>query len=175
MEAGKGIVCIENGIGVFAAQIVFNIFAGEGGAAANHRVFELLRLKVLNDILHLQRGLDQQSAEADNICLVFAGGSDDGVRRLLDAEIYDLVAVVAEDDVDQVLADIVDVTLHGGEDVRSLLRTSGLFHLRLKIGDGLLHHSGRVEHRRQLHLARTKEFADGLHAIEQHGIDHVER
>ena len=33
----------------------------------------------------------------------------------LDAEVVHLVAVVGEDDVDEVLADVVDVALHGGE------------------------------------------------------------
>ena len=35
--------------------------------------------------------------------------------RLLDAEVDDLVAVVGQDDVDQVLADVVHVALHGGQ------------------------------------------------------------
>ena len=50
-----------------------------------------------------------------------------------------------------------------------------LLHLRLKIGDGGLHHAGRIEHRRQLHLARAEQVADRSHAVEQHVVDQVER
>ena len=69
----------------------------------------------------------------------------------------------------------MNVTLDGGQHNRSLLRAFGFFHLRLKISDGLLHHSRRVEHGRQLHLARAEEFTHGLHAIQQHRVDDVER
>ena len=108
--------------------------------------------------------------------LCSCGGVDDGVARLLDAEIDDLVAVVGEDDVDEVLADVVDVALDRGEHDRALLLRAGLLlHLRLEIGDGGLHDSGGIEHGRQLHLARAEQVADGLHAVEQDGVDQVER
>ncbi len=44
------------------------------------------------------------------------------VERLLDAEVDHPVAVVGQDDVDQVLADVVDVALDRGEHDRALLR-----------------------------------------------------
>ena len=47
-------------------------------------------------------------------------GVDDVVDRLLDAEVVDRVAVVGEDDVDEVLADVVDVALDGGQHDRAL-------------------------------------------------------
>ncbi len=50
-----------------------------------------------------------------------------------------------------------------------------LLHLRLKISDRLLHHSGGIEHRRQLHLARAEEFAHRPHSIQQNRVDHLER
>ena len=42
-------------------------------------------------------------------------GLDQLLGRHLDAEVHDPVAVVLEDDLDEVLADVVDVALHGGE------------------------------------------------------------
>ena len=42
--------------------------------------------------------------------------------RHLDAEVVHLVAVVGEDDVDEVLADVVDVALDGGEHDPALRR-----------------------------------------------------
>src|SRR5262249_51186940 len=95
--------------------------------------------------------------------------------RLLDTQIHDLVAVVAEDDIDQILADVVHIALHRGQDDGSLLGAVLLFHLRFKVGDRLLHDAGRVEHRRQLHFAGAKQVAHGLHAVEQDCIDNVER
>ena len=47
--------------------------------------------------------------------------------RLLDAEVDDGVAVVGQDDVDEVLADVVDVALDGGEHDGALAARSSVF------------------------------------------------
>ena len=140
-----------------------------------HGEIELLALQILNDVLHLQRGLDQQAAEADGIGLVLLGGFDDDVGGLLDPQVDYLVSVVGKNDIHQVLADIVDIALDRGQNDGALLRACLLLHLGLEIGDRLLHHPGGVEHRGKLHLARAEQIADGLHAVEQDVVDQVER
>ncbi len=85
----------------------------------------------------------------------------------LDAEVADLVAVVGEDDVDQVLADVVHVALDGGEHDAALAAGVGLLHVRLEVGDRGLHGLGRLQHERQLHLPGAEQVADHLHAAEQ--------
>ena len=55
------------------------------------------------------------------------------------------------------------------------LRARLLLHLGLEIGDRLLHHAGRIEHRRQLHLARAEQVAHRPHAVEQNGVDQFQR
>ena len=47
------------------------------------------------------------------------GGLEDPRRRHHHAEVDDLVVVAAEDDADDVLADVVDVALHGGRHDRA--------------------------------------------------------
>ena len=56
-----------------------------------------------------------------------------------------------------------------------LPRRVGLLHVRLEVGDRRLHRLGRLQHERQLHLARSEQLADDLHAVEQHVVDDVER
>ena len=175
VQAGEGVIGVEDRVRVFAAQVVFHILARERSAAADDRELQLLAFEVLDDVLHLERGLHQQAAQADGVRLVFHGGFDDHVAGLLDAQVDDLVAVVRENDVDQVLADVVDVALYGGEHDGGFLRAGLLLHLGFEVGDGLLHHAGGIEHRRQLHLARAKQVAHGAHAVEQDVVDQVER
>ena len=55
-----------------------------------------------------------------DVGVVLLGRLEDRVDRLLDAEVDDGVAVVGQDDVDQVLADVVDVALDGGQHDRAL-------------------------------------------------------
>ena len=95
--------------------------------------------------------------------------------RLLDAEVDDGVAVVGQDDVDEVLADVVHVALDGGEHDRALALLVGLLHVRLEPGDRGLHHLGRLQHEGQLHLALAEQLADDLHATEEVVVDDVER
>ena len=132
-------------------------------------------MQVLHHILHLQRGLDQQAAQPDSVSFLGQRGLDDGVRRLLDAKVHHAIAVVGEDDVHQVLADVVDVALHCRQHDGSLLAAFLLLHLGFEIGDGRLHHARRVEHGRQLHLARAEQVTHGAHAIEQHVVDELQR
>src|SRR3712207_8819720 len=48
---------------------------------------------------------------SDRVDLVRLGRLEDGVDRLLDADVDHVVAVVGQDDVHEVLADVVDVAL----------------------------------------------------------------
>jgi len=68
--------------------------------------------------------------------MVFFEGAQHLVHPDLDAEVEDLVAVVGEDDVDEVLADVVDVALHGGEHDATAPALIALFHVGLEVRDG---------------------------------------
>ena len=95
--------------------------------------------------------------------------------EILMPRLCDLVAVVGEDDVDEVLADVVDVALHRGQHDAALAAGVVLLHVGLEVGDGGLHGLGRLQHERQLHLAGGEQLADDLHAGEQHVVDDGER
>ena len=81
VQAGKRVVGIKHGVRVLAAQIVFHILAGQRRAAADHRKLKPLALQILDDVLHLERRLHQQAAQADGIGLVLLRGLDDRRRR----------------------------------------------------------------------------------------------
>ena len=70
VQPGEGVVGVENAAVVFAAQIVFDVLAGQRRAAADHREIQLLVMQVLDDVLHLQRRLHQQAAQADGVGLL---------------------------------------------------------------------------------------------------------
>jgi hypothetical protein len=72
------------------------------------------------------------------------------------------VAVVGEDDVDQVLADVVHIALNRGEHDRALAAAGiDLGHVRLEVRDRHLHHLGALQHERQLHLPAAEQLAHG--------------
>ena len=103
------------------------------------------------------------------------GRLDELGDRHLDPEVVHLVAVVGQDDVDEVLADVVDVALDGAEHDPALAAGVGLLHVRLEVGHRRLHRLGRLQHERQLHLAGAEQLADHLHPVEQHVVDDRQR
>ena len=80
------------------------------------------RVQLLEVLAHDQRALHEQAAHADGVGVDLLGLGDHLGDRHLDAEVVHLVAVVGEDDVDEVLADVVDVALDGGEHDPALRR-----------------------------------------------------
>ena len=129
--------------------------AGEGGAAEQHRVLpaEAAPVELGEVIAHDHRRLHEQSAHADGVRAVGLGRLDDRVDGLLDAEVHDPVPVVRDDDVDEVLADVVDVAPDRGEHEGALVDAADGVHVRLEVGDSPLHRLGRGEDEGQLHAA----------------------
>ncbi len=98
---------------------------------------------------------------------------DDRFSRHLLAEVDHIVAVVGKDGLDQVLADIVHVTVDGSEYYETLADAFLLFKIVLEVCHGFLHDLGRLQHERQDELARAELVADLLHGGEQYGVKHV--
>ena len=74
---------------------------------------EATPLHLLRDDDHLvERGRDE-AREADDVAALLDGGVEDRVGRDHHAQVDHLVAVAAEHDADDVLADVVDVALDG--------------------------------------------------------------
>ena len=58
---------------------------------------------------------------------------------LLDSDVYRLKTVITQNDIDQVLADIVNVTAHGCQQNAALASVFSLFDEWLKVGNCGLH------------------------------------
>ena len=101
--------------------------------------------------------------------------SDQLLRRHLDPEVDDPVPVVRQDDLDEVLADVVHVALHGGEHDRAPGRRLGLLHEPLEVRDRGLHRLRGLEHLGDDELVVVEEPADLVHAAHERAVDDVER
>ncbi len=106
---------------------------------------------------------------------MFVPRVDDGVDGLFDADVVHLVAIVGEDDVDEVFSDVVDVAADGGEQDGAFLAAFDAVHVGFEEGDGGFHGFGGLEDERELHLSGAEEVADGFHAVEEQLVDDVER
>ena len=145
MQSGKGVVSVEHGIGIFPPQVIFYILASQGCAAADHGKLQALPLQILDHVFHFQRGLHQQTTQPDGVSFVLHRRFDDRVRGLLNPQVHDPVAIVGENDVHKIFANIVNIALHRGYHDGSFLRSSLLLHLGLKISHSLLHHGRGIQ------------------------------
>ena len=145
---------------------------------------EALSLHLAGHRHHLvERGGDQ-ARQADHVGLVLARRVQDLLRRHHDSEVDDLVVVALQHHADDVLADVVDVALHGrhhdGAVGVLLPGERGVVGLLLldegdQVGDGLLHDPGALHDLGQEHLPGAEEVADDVHAVHQRALDDLDR
>src|SRR5437762_6573943 len=111
----KSVECITRVIKLPSIQrheIGIDVATIESSAAKNNRHIDAPLVHQLKVIAHDKSRFDKQAAHPDGIGFCFFPGAKYVVYRLLDAEIYDLVAVISENDVDEILTNIVDITFH---------------------------------------------------------------
>ena len=65
---------------------------------------------------YLLAGAHQQGAQADRVCFFLDCAGHDCFNRHLFSEVNHLIAIVGQDGFNQVLADIMDVTIYGRQE-----------------------------------------------------------
>ena len=85
----------------------------EGSTAKDDWHADANVIKGLEIILHERGGFHQQSAHGDAIGPMLLLGLYNRVDTLLDAQIDNLIAIVRQNDIDKIFADVVNITLDG--------------------------------------------------------------
>ena len=83
-----------------------------------------------------------------------------------------------QDHADDVLADVVHVTLHSGHEDAAITADIAFLlgvHVGQQVGDCLLHDPGRFDHLWQEHLAGAEQVAHHVHAVHERAFYHVQR
>ena len=148
-------------------------------AADQQRQLEPAPLHLLRHVHHLVERRRDEPGEPDEVAVLVHRGVEDLVGVDHDAEVDHLVVVAAEDDPDDVLADVVDVALDRREHelaLRARLALDALgVHVGLEVGDGALHGARALHDLREEHLPGAEQVADDLHPAHERALDHVER
>ena len=162
--------------------------AAGGGTADQQR--DLLQPEVLvalhlrGHVLHLLQAGGDEARQADDVRAFDLGLFQDVLARDHHAHVDDLEVVALQDHGDDVLADVMHVTLDRGDHDAALglgLATSVQQRLLLgldvgqQVRHGLLHHPRTLHHLRQEHLAGAKQVTHHVHAGHERAFDHVQR
>ena len=115
-----------------------------GGCPADEQgYFETLALHFTGKVHHLVKRRCNESGQADQVCVGLLRGLQYVFGGHHDAEIYHFKVIALQHDADDVLADVVNVALHGRHDHRSFGASTGAFLLfdeGYEVPDGLFHH-----------------------------------
>ncbi len=139
-------------------------------AADDNRELQPTALKLLHTQRHLLGRTDQQRAQADSVGVDFNRLFDDCVERHLLTQIVDGVAIVRQNGVDQIFADIVYIAVDRRQHDLALGRACLLVEVLLQVAHRLFHDLGGLQHERQDQLTRAKLIADFLHCRQQHVV-----
>jgi len=187
VRSAGGVLHVHDGAALIVRLDAHGSVARAGGRAADEQGgLESLRLHLAGDVGHLVERRRNQAAQTDDVGALLSGRREDRLRGHHHAEVDDAVAVAAEHDADDVLADVVHVSLDGGEQhgpgaVVAVVDASrgplGLVLLEVGVEerDGPLHRPCALHDLRQEHAAAAEEVADDVHAIHQRPFDDVER
>src|SRR3954470_23076138 len=145
------------------------------------RQAQLQAFHLPRDVRHFLERRRDQPRQDDDVGVFALRRLEDRLRGDHHAEVEHLIVVALEYDRDDVLADVMHVTLDGGEHDPALgaraLAASRL--LRLDVGHQvrhrLLHDAGGFHDLRQEHLAGAKAIADDFHAVHQRSFDPLDR
>ena len=148
---------------------------GQRGAADQQRTCHTRGLEVLGGDDHLLRGFHQQSRQPHHVGPVRACRLDQGFGRDLDAQIDHAVAVVGQNDLDQILADVVHVALDRGQDDGALVHSVHFLHERFQVLDRGLHGLGALQDLGDDEFVVVEQPADLVHAGHEWAVDDVQR
>ncbi len=138
-------------------------------AADQHDVVvaHALFLQRVDDDLHVRHRRRQQRRHAQDVGLVLLDRLEIVLDGIVDAEVDDLEAGAFHHHADEVLADVVDVALHGADDHLADLRSAGLGQQRAQDEHARLHGVGRHQHFGHEEDAVPEVLADDAHALDE--------
>ena len=149
------------------------------GAAHEQRQAHALSLHRFRHAAHLVQRWRYQSAQADNVHLLANSRLDNLLRRHHHPEVYHLETIAGQYDMHDVLADVMHIAFHRGEqNLASVVDGFGgisLTHIGGEDIHRLLHRAGGLDHLRQEHLAFAEQFAHAVHALHKRSRDNLHR
>ena len=167
LEAFEGVFAVEHAGAVHLVAIhkadALAVLPINRRTTDHHRERQATLVELLDHNGHLLGRADQQRRQTNGIGTHFERFFNDGIDRDLLAQVIDGVAVVGQNRIDQVFADVVHVAIDRGEDHFALAGAFEPVEVMLEVRHGLLHDLGALEHKRQDQLPSAEQIAHLLH------------
>ena len=145
-QAAHGVLRVGHQAVVFRRDAQAGKAIGQRCASHQDWRFHACLSEVPYRLDHHLRRFHQQARQTHDVGTMLLAGVNQVLGRHLYAQVNDLVTVVGKDNVHQVLANVVDVALDGGQDNLALGCRIGPLHVGLQVGHGELHRLSRLQH-----------------------------
>ncbi len=120
MQVSKGVFTVNYLPVVHILAVLMYKLRRQRRPTQNYGHINAMLIKSRQVVLHKGSGFYQQTAHRNAVCIVFLIGRDDIIHRLLNADVDHLIAVVREDNIDQVFTNVMHIALDRGDDDRTL-------------------------------------------------------
>ena len=125
------------------------------------------------DLLHSVQGRSDESTHADNVGSNLHSLVQQRITRHHHAEVGNVEPAACQYDGSDVLADVVDVALDGGDEESRLVAGSLVrSHIRLEYGHSIAHHPGGLDDLREEHPSVSEKLAHFFHSGHQRPLYH---
>src|SRR6266566_2778355 len=151
------------------------IGAINGCSSHNHREVQSSFVQFLHAKRHLFGCTHQQRREADGIGVDLDGLVQNRIQRHLFAQVIDRIAVIAQDRVDQVFADIVYIAKDRCQHNLAFRIAFYFLQVTFQVCHGPFHHFRGLQHKGQDQFARAETISHIFHRWQQHRVEHVHR
>ena len=149
-----------------------------GGAAYHHGYVQAGVVHLVHHAHHLLQAGGDESAQSYQVHLLFDGFPHDLRGGHHHAHIDDLVVVAGHHHGHDVLAYVVHIAFHGGQQYLArflAVAVAAGLDIGLQDAHGLFHGAGGLHHLRQKHLAASEEVAHQVHALHEGAFDDAHR
>ena len=154
------------------------VFVAGRCAADQQRNVHLQSLHLFGDVDHLVKARRDQTRKANHVDVVLRGFFQNLLARNHHAKVDDLVVVTAQNNANDVLSDVVNVTLNCRQQnlaAEALAFETGiqffLLHERQQVRNRFLHHASRFHDLWKKHLPAAEEIANDRHPVHHWAFD----
>ena len=143
----------------------------------HNRNIQSCSLQFFGHIDHFLETWGNQTAQTDDIHMLLLCLPDNLFRRNHYPHVDNLIVITGHDDTNDVLADIMHISLDGSQKHFSgTFATFSFFCFNIWLEDAycLFHRPGGLHHLGQEHLSLAKELSDGIHTRHERTLDDVD-
>src|SRR6266403_1983499 len=174
-QAGHGVFGVTDRFAVTRRNLRLRELRGERRPADQQRNFDPSVAQIVSGDDHLLRAFHQQTRKADGVRLMLLISLDQVFGRNLDAQIHNVVAIIFQNNLYEIFADVVNIALYGGQNNAAALRRVRLLHELLKMADRGFHRFRGLQNFRDDQLVGIEQPPDLSHARHQRAVDDIER